>query len=125
MADLTLAQSWQILGNACDIFWKSSINKCCGYQQNEVSVSDFESNSLRQASPNQVQTRGSMTPTTVNGAFRLTITCFIQASVSRDKVCLYLIPSYVQMFFQLMVVRLAKHIRSLSLSEDGGKSNQL
>ena len=84
MADLILTQSWQILGNAYYILWKSSVNKYCGYQQHGVSVSDSVSKSFRLAFPNQVQTRGLMTPVTVNGAFGLIGTCFIPAPASRD-----------------------------------------
>lgn len=122
MADLVLAQSWQILGNAYYILQKSSVNRYCGYQQHGVSVSDSVSNSLRQAFPNQVQTQGLMTLVTVNGAFGLIGTCFIPAPASRMLVCLYLVPSYVQMFFQL-VGRLAKFTGSLCLSEDAGHSH--
>ena len=63
-----------------------------------------------------------MTLVTVNGAFGLIGTCFIPAPASRMLVCLYLVPSYVQMFFQL-VGRLAKFTGSLCLSEDAGHSH--
>lgn len=119
---LILTQSWQILGNAYYILWKSYVNKYCGYQQHGVSVSDAVSNSLRQAFPNQVQTRGLMTPVTVNGAFGLIGTCLSQPQPVGMLVCLYRVPSYVQMLFQL-VGRLAKFTGSLCLSEDAGHSH--
>lgn len=84
MADLTRAQSWQVLGNACYTLWQSSINKCWGYQQNEVSIGDLESNSPRQDFPNQVQTRGPATLVAVNGVFCFQITCFLAAPGSWD-----------------------------------------
>lgn len=121
-ADLILAQCWQILGNACYILWKSSINKRCGYHQHGVSISDFSSNSLRQAFPNQVQTRGPMTLVTVNGAFGLTVTCFIPAPASWN-VSLFISHSFLLTDVLPAGGKADRVYISLCLSEDAGKSH--
>ena len=124
MGDLILAQSQQILGNAYYILWKSSINKCWGYSRMKSQLQTWGVIHASRSPPTKCKREASWPRRLLTEPLVSQSPVLFQPQAAKASGCLNLTPSHVQMFFQL-VVRLAKSIGSLCLSEDEGKSNQL